>query len=111
MLIFSDKHFHINTPFYGAWKKYNWPLDDWGFGLRKERIDKLAKTDETIYVSYLKKPQLYTIKAKAVQKYPMEEIGWAKVKVYVIPRSSLNYCQSKRSEIVLEEMKRNGVFD
>jgi len=110
MLTFNQKHFHINTPYYGAYTKYGWQLNDWGFGLRKERIDKLAKEDATIYVSYLKKEQLYTIKAKLVQKYPIDEIGWAKLKIHIIPRSSLNYCELKQEDIKLKELCESGVF-
>jgi len=110
MLTFNDKYFHINTPYYSAWTKYGWGKDDWGLGLKKERIDELAKEDATIYISYLIKPQLYTIKAKVIQKYPIDEIGWAKVKIYIIPRSSLNYCERKQEDIELKEMAKNGVF-
>jgi hypothetical protein len=107
---FYEKHFHINTPYYGAWTRYGWKKDDWGLGLRKERIDKLAKSGATIYVSYLKSDQLYTIKAELVKTYPIDEIGWAKVKVYVIPRSALNYCEQSAEEIKSREMYRAGVF-
>jgi len=110
MLTFKQKHFHINTPYYDAWNKYGWMNNDWGFGLNKKKIDKLSKDGATIYVSYLKKRQLYTIKAKEVQKYPVDEIGWAKLKIYIIPRSSLNYCERKQEDIELKEMCESGVF-
>ena len=109
-LQFKEKHFHINTPYFGAWSKYGWGKDDWGFGLKKERVDKLAECDATLYISYLKKPQLYTIKAKKVQQYPIEEISWSKVKVYIVPRSSLNYCERTQEEIEIKEMCEDGVF-
>lgn len=111
MLTFNQKHFHINTPYYGAWTKYGWQPEDWGLGLRKERIDKLAKNGATIYVSYSKSDQLYTIKAEKVKTYPIDEIGWAKVPLYVIPRSSLNYCEITREEIELKELYQSGVFN
>ena len=110
MLTFSQRHFHINTPYYGAYTKYGWQLNDWGFGLNKKRIDKLAKENATIYVSYLKSSRLYTIKAEAVQKYPIDKIGWASVEVYIIPRSSLNYCDRTREDIKLKELCQSGIF-
>jgi len=109
-MTFEDKYFHINTPYFGAWTEYGWGKDDWGLGLNKKRIDRLAKAGETVYVSYINKRQLYTIKAKKVQEYPVEEVRWSKTKLYIIQKSALNYSQSKKSEIKLEELAKGGVF-
>ena len=110
MTRFCERYFHINSPYYSAWTKYGWMPNDWGLGLRKERIDKLAKVGATIYVSYLKSEQLYTIKAEKAKTYPIDEIGWAKLKVYVIPRSSLNYCELTKEDIRTKELYQSGVF-
>jgi len=110
MLSFDQKYFNINTPFFGAWSKYSWATDDWGIGLNKSRIDKLAESNETIYVSYGGKKQLYTIKAKKVQTFPVEDINGYNVKVYILPRSKLNYCKRKKEDIKLEELCKSGAF-
>ena len=85
-----NNRFHINEPFWGAWKIYDWNKDDWGIGLKKKTIDLLAKNNETCIVSYGKSPQEYTIKAKKVQQYPIKSVR-DKVKVYVVQKSALNY--------------------
>jgi len=103
------KYFHINTPYYGAWSKYGWGRDDWGLGLCKERIDRYAKTNETIFVSYKEKKQLYTIKARKVQKYPVEKL-WNRLEVYIIPKSSLNYKPTPKKLDTIEELAKAGVF-
>ena len=53
-----DRHFHINTPFYGAWTKYNWNRDDWGLGLAKHRVDALAQS-HAYYQANKEKISLY----------------------------------------------------
>ena len=91
-----NNHFHILRPYYSAGLKYGWGRTDeerrnnWGLGLNKAKIDELDDK-ETIYVSYGKKDQLYTIKAGKVKKYPVEKLKWGGVKVYIIPKSALNY--------------------
>ena len=86
-----NNYFNIRVPYYGAYVKYNWKKGDWGIGLKKDRIDELAKSDKTIIVSYGKSKQEYTIKAKKVQSYPIETIKSYNTKVYIIPKSILNY--------------------
>jgi len=108
--LFNDKYFHINTPFYSAWQKFGFMKDDWGLGLNKKRIDQLAKTNETAYVSYGKNPQLYTINTKKVKTYPVDTIGWSNTKLYVIPKSSLNYCDKTKQEIEEKDLVKLGVF-
>lgn len=110
MILFSDKFFYINTPFYSAGNKYGWGKDNWGIGLNKKRIDKLAKQDITIYVSYGKKDQLYTIKASKVKTYPVEELKWGNTKVYIIPKSALNYCELVKEEIEEKELIKAGLL-
>ena len=108
MNLVQNNYFHINTPYYGAWTKYGWGRDDWGLGLNKERIDKLDD-GETIYVSYGKKDTLYTIKAGKVKKYPVEKLRWGGVKVYIIPKSVLNYKGLLQNEELKEEA-RLGIY-
>ena len=84
-----DRTFHINKPYYGAWTKYGWGRDDWGLGLSKPRIDKLGNA--TVLVSYGKSNQQYTIKAEKVKTFPIEEIKNSGLKVYIVPKSALNY--------------------
>ena len=86
----KNNYFHINTPFYGAWSEYGWNRDDWGIGLKKKTIDLLAKDNTTCVVSYGKSTQEYTIKAKKVRQYPIKCVR-GQVKVYVVPKSRLNY--------------------
>ena len=86
-----NRTFHINTPYFGAYVKYGWQKDDWGIGLSKPKIDKLAKENATVLVSYGKSNQQYTIKAEKVKTYPLEEIKNTGLKVYIVPKSALNY--------------------
>lgn len=108
--MFQDKYFHINTPYYSAWTKYGWNKDDWGLGLEKKKVDKLAKMNQTLYVSYGKKDQLYTINAKKVKEYPVDVLKYGNVKLYIIPKSSLNYCERSQKEIEEKEFMAMGVF-
>ncbi len=100
----KSNHFHINTPFYGAWSEYGWGRDDWGIGLNKKIVDLLAKDNTTCVVSYGKSPQEYTIKADKVQQYPVRAVR-GQVKVYVVPKSHLNY-RAKIKETPLMEYNK-----
>jgi len=89
---FIRRHFHINTPYFGAWSKYGWKKDTWGLGLNKQRVDMLADAGMTCVISYGKDIEKeYTLSAKKVQIYPVEQIKNTKVEVYIVPKSALNY--------------------
>lgn len=102
--------FHINQPYFGAWVKYGWEKDDWGIGLSKPRVDKIAKKDGILIVSYYKSDQQYTIKAKEAQTFPKEEIKQTGLLVYIVPKSKLHYKKPQTDEERLEELKKLGVF-
>jgi len=102
----QSNQFHIHRPFYSAWRKYGWNPDDYGIGLHKGKIDKLAKDNATCIISYGKSDQEYTIKAKKVQMYPIENIKESNVKVYVVQRSALNY----RKKIPLTPLMEYNIY-
>lgn len=90
---FIPRRFHIFSPIYQAWKMFNWEQGIWGLGLKKKRIDELAKSGMTCIVSYnITKDTVSkekTIKAVKVQKYPIQECKDG-TKCYVVPVSILN---------------------
>ena len=100
----KNNYFHINTPYFGAWKLYNWGQGDWGIGIHKGRIDQLAKDNSTCIVSYGKSTQEYTIKAQKVQQYPIRAVR-GQVKVYVVQKSALNF-RAKIKETPLMEYNK-----
>jgi hypothetical protein len=113
-----DRYFHINRPYFSAGIKYGWGNTEsvrrknWGIGLAKDRIDFLAETDETIIVKYGKVDKEYTISARKVKLYPVEEIkGYGKL-VYIIPKSILNYRKPKKvvEEKSLSDMSEEEMF-
>lgn len=108
----KNNYFHILVPYWGAWVKYNWAKNDYGVGLDKEKIDILAKDNQTVIVRIGKHKQEYTIKATAVQTYPLERIKDYYKLVYIVQRSALNYRKVKTEETPqsTEELSRLGVF-
>ena len=100
-----DNYFHIHTPYYGAWVKYGWQKNDWGIGLAKDKVDKLAKADQVVVVRYGKEKQQYTISAKKIQQYPKERIKNYDLWVYIVPKSALNYRKES-----MEDLGKLGIF-
>lgn len=89
--------FHINYPYFGAWTKYGWKVGDWGIGLNKFRVDKLAEQNKDLIVSYYTSSRRYMIKAKKVQTYPVERVKDYDMFVYIIPKSVLKPIKEERS--------------
>jgi len=86
----EQNYFHIFQPYYGAWVEYGWAKDDWGIGLNKERVDRLSKQGNLIWVSYGKDTEKkYYIKSQVVQRCPVRAIAGSNVKLYVVPKSQL----------------------
>ncbi len=101
-----NNYFHILVPFWGAWTKYGWSKGEFGVGLAKDRIDKLAKQNKSIIVKVSTKNQEYTISAKKVQTFPVEKIKDYNKYVYVVRGSALNYKKS----LSLYDLMTMGVF-
>lgn len=107
----TNNFFYIKTPYFGAWTKYGWEKNDWGIGLEKNRVDRLAREDSIVNVKYGSDiTREYTIRAKEVIKYPVEQIKNYNKKVYIIPKSALRYKKPKTDEEKLKEMFEQGVF-
>ena len=111
-MTFKELHFHIISPIYGVTKIYGWEDGVLGIGLHKGRIDKLAESDETIYVGYGKNTQIiHTIKAKKVQEYPVHDIpGYKNTQTYVVKSTDLNKSQMTRKDYELRDMFKNGTL-
>lgn len=90
-----NNYFHINTPFFSAWQRYGWEKNCWGIGLEKKKVDDLASKDKTALIRYGKDSNLYHIKAKDVQKYPVEQVKTYNTFVYIVPKTALKYKQEK----------------
>jgi hypothetical protein len=100
--------FHIQVPFWSAWQKFGWRKGEYGVGLAKDIIDRLAEQNKTAIVRIGKDPKAYTIKAKKVQKFPIEQIkNWDK-QVYIVKKSALNY--KKVEPLTDEVLAKMGVF-
>ena len=111
MTLFRDKYFHIPQVLQSAWSYYGWDAGDKGLRLSKKKVDKLAKKNIILYVSYGNSFKLHTITAKDVQEYPIESIKYGKVQFYTIPVSSLRLSTQTRIEIEELELHKLGVFD
>ncbi|HEC64055.1 MAG TPA: hypothetical protein ENI23_02035 [bacterium] len=104
----TDNYFHILRPYFSAWMKYNWPKDDFGLSLAKDRIDLLASQNAAAIVRYGKSNQEYTISARKARRYPVEQIKDYGKWVYVVPKSALNY-RAKKIE-TLKDLAEAGIF-
>lgn len=82
-----NNQFDIRQPFWGAWTKYGWQKGDWGIGLNKDRIDKLAEKNENAIVKYYKS-DWKVIEAKKVQKYPLYKVDFNTL-LYIVKKSAL----------------------
>jgi hypothetical protein len=82
--------FKIKTPLFNYWRKYGWKEGTLGLGLEKCSVDKAAEKDKTLIVYYWKFQNKYTVKAKTVQKYPIERIKGGSTEVYIIPTTILS---------------------
>ena len=107
-----NNYFHINYPFWSAWQKYGWEKDIWGLGLEKNRIDKLAETNEMVVVSYYKSDKEYTIRAKKCQKYPIEKIKDYDTYVYIVPKNAMMSKPKPKSigGMTMEELFKQGIL-
>ena len=81
--------FNIRTPLFHYWEKYGYPKDTWFLGLNKADIDKAAIKDEKVKVKYWKHKDIFTVKAKTVQKYPVERLKGGDMELYIIPTTIL----------------------
>jgi len=104
----TSREFYINKPFYSAGQKFGWENEEYGVGLEKNRIDHLAHCHKTAIVRIGNEPNAYTIKAREVQRYPVDQIKNYDLWVYVVPKSKLNY--KKIEPITTESLFKLGVF-
>ena len=104
----QNNNFHIHKPYFSAWRRYGWSKNDWGLGLRKEIIDKLAEQNLIAIISYGQSNQKYTLAARKIQQYPIESIKNSNILVYIIPKSSLNYKKSYKEE--MQYLCQLGIF-
>jgi len=90
-------YFNIHSPYFSAWQKYGWENGCWGIGLEKRQIDDLASKNGTAIVKYGKSDIEYTIKAKDVQQYPVEQVKTYNTFVYIVPKTALKYYKKPKS--------------
>ena len=103
------KYFHIRTPYFSAWQKYGWDKDDYGLGLRRDRIDNSAEKKESVLISYGKNKNIYSLDAKKIQECTVEFICGTDVQLYIIPISMLKIVKEKKVETI-EDLAKIGVF-
>ena len=90
---------HISTPLFHYWERYGWKQGVWGLGISKQAVDLEAERDGLMDITYWKFNQVRCVKAKTIQKYPVERIKGGDVEVYIIPVTLLKPEEQKNEEI------------
>lgn len=93
---------HIGTPLFHYYEKYNWKKGVWGLGVSKKLVDLEAERDGFIDITFWKFTQIRRVRAKTVQKYPVEKIKGSELEVYIIPVSILKPEEPKDESIYFQ---------
>ncbi len=76
---------YIENPMYNRWKEFGGKEGDWYLGLNKEWVDFRADLDGLMDLTWKDMLQTRCMKAKLIQKYPVEFVKGYKTQVYVVP--------------------------
>ena len=94
--------FHIDQPWWGAGKRFGW--DGPGIGINKKIIEKAKKMDLKLQITYYKNRKYRyeitpTLVEKRAKQYDSYYTARGKVKLLVIPVSSLKKLPIKNSRL------------
>lgn len=89
----------IDSPYWGAWKKFGWPKATWGIGINRSKVESAIIAGYDLLEIYIKeRKQTYHVSPDEVEKYAVMRNSMHQAKMgtilYIIPESEMTLIEA-----------------